>query len=81
MPIYEFRCLKCNECFEFLLMNQDDQIELRCPQCKSAEFERIVSATCHAIGGGPGKNTGAGSTSRTCSSGSCTTYDIPGPSR
>jgi len=81
MPIYEFRCLKCNECFEFLLMNQDDQVELRCPQCKSEEFERILSATCHAMGDGPEKNTGASSTSRTCSSGSCTTYDLPGPSR
>ena len=38
MPIYEFRCLKCNDCFEFLSMNQDDQVELRCPKCKSEDF-------------------------------------------
>lgn len=81
MPIYEFRCLNCNECFEFLLMNQEEQVELRCPQCKSEEFERILSASCHAIGDGSGKSAGATSTSRTCSSGSCTTYDLPGPSR
>jgi putative FmdB family regulatory protein len=41
MPIYEFRCLKCNDCFEFLLRNQEEQIELRCPKCKSEEFERV----------------------------------------
>ena len=81
MPIFEFRCLKCNECFEFLLMNSDDQVELRCPQCHSEEFERIMSATCHAINDGAEKSAGAGSTTRRCSSGSCTTYDIPGPGR
>ena len=26
MPIYEFRCLKCNDCFEFLLKSQEGQI-------------------------------------------------------
>lgn len=81
MPIYEFKCLKCNDCFEFLLMNQEDQVELKCPQCESEEFERILSATSHAVGDNPGKSAGASSTSRTCSGGSCTTYDLPGPSR
>lgn len=81
MPIYEFKCLKCNECFESLLMNQEEQIELRCPECESEEFERIMSASCHAIGSGSDNSTGATTTSRTCSSGSCTTYEIPGPSR
>ena len=50
MPIYEFRCLKCNDCFEFLLRNQEEQIELRCPKCKSEEFERVMSASCHSVG-------------------------------
>jgi putative FmdB family regulatory protein len=81
MPIYEFRCLKCNECFEFLVMSKDDQVELRCPGCKSEEFERVLSVSCRTSGDGFLKSDGPGSQTRTCPSGSCTTYDIPGPMR
>jgi putative FmdB family regulatory protein len=81
MPIFEFRCLKCNECFEFLVMNRDLPVELKCPRCDSEDFERVLSASCHTIGDGSAKGGGPMSHTRTCSSGSCTTYDIPGPSR
>jgi len=81
MPIYEFRCLKCNECFEFLLRNQEEQIELCCPKCKSEDFERIMSASCYAVGEGAPKKDAAHTQTRNCSSGSCTTYNIPGHSR
>jgi putative FmdB family regulatory protein len=79
MPLYEFKCLKCDECFEFLVMNQDDPLELRCPKCRSDEFERLLSATCHSTGGSPAKTQGFQSKTRSCPSGTCTTYDIPGP--
>jgi len=81
MPIYEFRCLKCNECFEFLSMNQDDQMELRCPQCKSEDFERVLSASGHSMGGASSKGNSAQSHTRSCPSGTCTTYNLPGHSR
>jgi putative FmdB family regulatory protein len=80
MPIYEFRCLKCQECFEWLVINTNDEVEMKCPKCKSEEFERIISSTNYAVDN-PGKNSSAKSTTRTCSSGSCTTYEIPGPTR
>ena len=81
MPIYEFRCLKCNDCFEFLLRNQEEQIELRCPNCKSEDFERVMSASCHAVGEGSPKGDSAYTQTRNCSSGNCTTYNIPGHSK
>ena len=81
MPIYEFRCLKCNDCFESLVMNEEDQVELKCPKCDSGDFERVLSSTCYAMGDGGGKGAGASAQPRNCSSGSCTTYDIPGPGR
>jgi putative FmdB family regulatory protein len=81
MPIYEFRCLKCNECFEFLSMNQDDQVELRCPKCKSEDFERVLSASGHSMGCASSKGNSAQSQSRSCPSGTCTTYNLPGHSR
>lgn len=80
MPIYEFKCLKCNEVFEMLVM-KSDEVELRCPGCKAEDFERVLSSTNYSMGNGSpaGAKTGTSSQSRTCSSGSCTTYNIPGP--
>jgi len=81
MPIYEFRCLKCNECFEFLSMNQDDQVQLRCPKCKSEDFERVLSVSGHSMGDATSKSNSAQSHTRSCPSGHCTTYNLPGHSR
>lgn len=81
MPIYEFRCLKCNECFEFLIMHREDQVEMRCPQCRSEDFERVVSVSCHTVGQSAAKSDRPRSETRSCSGGTCTTYDLPGHSR
>ena len=80
MPIFEFKCAKCEEFFEILVMKDGEQGELNCPKCKSGEFERVLSATNYSMGSGSGGGTGMESTERKCSSGSCTTYDLPGPS-
>ena len=77
MPIYEFKCLKCEEFIEMLVMNQDDEIELKCPKCGGEDLERVLSTTSYTMGFGPGGGK-VKSQSRTCSSGSCTTYEIPG---
>ncbi len=79
MPIYEFRCLKCDELFEILTARADEAVEMRCPKCAAAEFERVMSATNYSVGGGGGSSSGASQQSRSCSGGSCTTYEIPGP--
>jgi len=79
MPIYEFKCLKCNELFELLVMNNDEETELVCPKCKSEKFERVISTTSHVMGSGSGQESKATVESKKCSSGSCTSYDIPGP--
>lgn len=79
MPIYEFKCLKCNEFFELLMMNSEEKIKLKCPKCKSDEFERVLSASNYNMSSGSEKQKSVSSQTRTCSGGSCTTYDIPGP--
>jgi len=80
MPIFEFKCLNCNEFFELLLINSDEEVEMKCPKCKSEDFERVLSATSYNMGSGSGKKEkGPISQTRTCSGGSCTTYEIPGP--
>jgi putative FmdB family regulatory protein len=79
MPIYEFKCLNCNEFVEFLFVRQDDEFELKCPKCDSSDLERVLSSANYSMGN---SSAGAGKSSsqtRACGSGSCTTYDIPGP--
>ncbi len=79
MPIYEFKCLKCNEFVEFLFVQQDDEAELKCPKCDSFELERVLSSTNYNMGNASGGAGKPSSQTRTCGGGSCTTYDIPGP--
>ncbi len=79
MPIYEFKCSKCEEFFELLVMKNEDQVEMKCPKCESENFERILSTMSYAMGSGSGQSPGVSTQTRNCSSGSCTTYEIPGP--
>ena len=82
MPIFEFKCLDCDEYMEILVMNKQEEVEMVCSQCGSGNLERILSTTNHAIAGNratQSASSGASSQTRSCSSGSCTTYTIPGP--
>jgi putative FmdB family regulatory protein len=81
MPLYEFKCQECSQIFELLIMNREQDVEMKCPHCGSEAFERVLSTTHYAMGGGGASATGDRPSvqTRTCSSGSCTTYDIPGP--
>ena len=76
MPIYEFKCLKCNECFEVLFTSTQETVELKCAKCDSREIERVLSSANFSVCSG---SAGASTQTHNCSSGSCTTYDIPGP--
>jgi putative FmdB family regulatory protein len=78
MPIYEFRCLACNELFEALVMGSgDDETEILCPHCKQANFERVISRTSHQVRSGRGN--GPRVENHNCPSGSCSTVTLPGP--
>jgi putative FmdB family regulatory protein len=82
MPIFEFKCLDCEEYVELLVMNKQEEVAMACFHCGSGNLERILSTTNHTVTGGcSGRpaDAGAGAQTRTCSSGSCTTYTIPGP--
>jgi len=78
MPIYEFRCLKCNDVFEILKMNTQDEVEAKCPHCASEDFERVLSTTTHAMGLSKGESRGPAVQSRGCASGTCSTVTLPG---
>ena len=84
MPIFEFKCLQCGEVLEILIMNNDDQHELKCKKCNSEEMEKIINTTSYNMGIGSsseGKSSGPSVETKTCGSGSCHTYNIPGYTR
>jgi putative FmdB family regulatory protein len=41
MPLYDFRCRRCNHEFEALTRPQDPPV--RCPSCQSLDLERLLS--------------------------------------
>ncbi|MEW6266545.1 MAG: zinc ribbon domain-containing protein [Thermodesulfobacteriota bacterium] len=77
MPIYEFRCLKCNQISELLFLSAEDQREIKCPQCGAEDLERVLSTTHYSMAPSPGAPK-ASSTTKTCAGGSCSTLEIPG---
>jgi len=79
MPIFEFKCSKCDEFFEILVRNEEDEKEMECPECQSTAFERVMSRTNFAMGNTAGASSGTTTTTRTCGSGNCGTLTIPGP--
>jgi len=50
MPIFEFKCIDCEEFFQVLFMSGDDTKEIKCPKCSSSAVGRVVSSTNYAMG-------------------------------
>ena len=69
MPIYEYKCLKCNEQFEALVLGGDN---VSCPRCKGDKLERLMSAFRFKSGGNFTPSTGTSSCSG-CTSTNCST--------
>lgn len=80
MPIYEFKCLDCQNISEILLTNSNEKIQLKCSKCGCENLERVMSTTNYAMGISGG-NAGPKAQTRNCTGGSCTTIDLPGYSR
>ncbi len=43
MPIYEYRCQKCNHAFEHLARSMGDDPGVVCPECGGKKIERQLS--------------------------------------
>ncbi|MFN0195782.1 MAG: FmdB family zinc ribbon protein [Planctomycetaceae bacterium] len=48
MPIFEFRCEKCQDSFELLVRSSEKPA---CPQCHSTRLEKLLSAPAGHIRG------------------------------
>jgi putative FmdB family regulatory protein len=80
MPIYEFRCLGCGHVFELLKLKKEDENSsgMKCPKCSSPEVEKVLSSVSLIASSGGKKSK---HTTKNCGSGSCASFEIPGPKR
>jgi putative FmdB family regulatory protein len=63
MPLYEYRCKKCNKTFEALILDPQEEKTLRCKRCKASKLERLLSG--FSMGGASRREASA------CSSAAC----------
>jgi putative FmdB family regulatory protein len=74
MPIYEYRCLKCEKDFEAIVFGGNDTVI--CPHCNGDKLERLMSSFGFKSGGkSRGENNApapaASSGCASCSGGDC----------
>lgn len=72
MPIFEYRCSKCNKVFEELVTGDRDKT-FSCPFCGCKDTEKLMSAI-GVISMGKNSDSGCGSQcshAATCPSGGC----------
>jgi len=50
VPIYEYRCLKCEEVFDYVLIKTDDEGPEKCELCGHEKVEKIMSSGIFTIG-------------------------------
>ena len=71
MPLYEFRCNKCNQDFEDLI---PADARAKCPHCGSADTEKLMSVCVRSGRGGADAYAGdysGGGGCGSCSGGNC----------
>jgi putative FmdB family regulatory protein len=45
MPLYEYVCRKCHKKFsEVLTIKEHETKEVHCPECQSAELEKVIES-------------------------------------
>jgi putative FmdB family regulatory protein len=52
MPVYEYRCEKCNNKFEIMRGITAGNEEIKCPGCGAKETKKLFSAVCGGRTGG-----------------------------
>ncbi len=50
MPIFDYRCQRCDCHFETFIWSPDEVDSVRCPRCETTEVERLMS--CFSLAGG-----------------------------
>ena len=72
MPIYEYICEECQEQFEKIVLNK--QQEIACPKCSSKKAAIQLSVFSSAVGAGSPKSTPSSSGGGGCCGGGCSCH-------
>ena len=49
MPIYEYECSKCGRSLQCLVMRQEEEDSLRCPDCGGKKLTRLISRVAYHV--------------------------------
>ncbi|MFP3927266.1 MAG: FmdB family zinc ribbon protein [Desulfobacteraceae bacterium] len=71
MPIYEYKCDRCDRVFECLVIGVGDEVS--CPQCSGTDVHRVMSACSFKSGGAYSPASGGGPSCSGCTGGTCST--------
>ncbi len=64
MPLYEYRCQTCGHLFEKMVAFSQNSKLPECPQCKSQDTKKQISAFATKGNAGSSSGSGCGSTGR-----------------
>lgn len=53
-PIFNFKCSLCGERFEELIRKKEDYSLVRCPECGSNKYEKLMSTPANPVFKGNG---------------------------
>jgi putative FmdB family regulatory protein len=49
MPIYEYECCSCNAQFQSLIMKNDEERDLVCPNCHGKKLKKLISRVVYHV--------------------------------
>ena len=52
MPIYEYQCMACERQFQSLVMKNEDEESLLCPECSSPNLKKLISRVAYHVSEG-----------------------------
>jgi putative FmdB family regulatory protein len=63
MPIFEFECSSCSQQFEELVMSQEAESQVVCPECGSEDNRKLISTFASRTSGSSSFSLGSSSMS------------------
>ncbi len=49
MPIFEYQCMVCEKQFQSLVMKDEDEESLHCPECDSPNLKKLISRVAYHV--------------------------------